>query len=148
MSAPKAKLEVHEHCYITGPNANWSGDRGRLVHSHEGGDKPHVHEDAVHRTGPGSYTIDKDEWRRRTGMVGGGRKKFTAAPTGPQLPLVAIDPPAIRVVVVGDGGAAAARGATGPGLAVIDRMQLAVKAEVVSFEHAPGPRRAARRGAR
>ena len=127
--------EVHEHCFISGPNAN----RGmRLVHSHEGGDKPHEHADSVHRAGPGSYTIDKDAWFARTGLRGGGRKKFTPKPTGQQLPLVVVEAPKMRIVIVGDGGAAAARGCTGAGLDPVNRMQLAMKAEVVSFEHIPG----------
>lgn len=81
-------LEVHEHCFIHGPRACWAGtDRARVVHSHEGGDVPHQHPD----TGPASYTIDKDEWYRATGLTGGGRKKFTAKPSGDQFPLVALE---------------------------------------------------------
>jgi hypothetical protein len=133
----KSKLEVHEHCYITGPNARWAGDRSKLVHSHEGGNKPNEHADETQRTGPGCYTIDKDEWFARTGMRGGGRKKFTNQPSGVQLPIVEIDPPQIRIFIHGDGGAEAARGCTGPGLALVDRMELAVKAKVVSVEHIP-----------
>lgn len=129
-----ARLEVHEHCFITGPNANRGG---HLVHSHEGGDRPHVHEDSTHRTGPGSYTIDKDEWRRRTGLTGGGRKKYTAKASGQQLPVVPVEPPQIRVFIVGDGGAAAARGCSGPGEGPIARMQLAMKAEVASVTVLP-----------
>lgn len=129
-------LEVHEHCIITGPNANkeWLN---KFSHSHEGGDKPHVHDDGTHRTGPGAYTIDKDEWAARTGLKGGGRKKFTAKPTGTQMPLVSVEAPQIRIIIHGDGGAAAGRGASGPGLAVVDRMQLAMKSRVVSVEHIP-----------
>lgn len=124
-------LEVHEHCYITGPNSNRT-DRYHLVHAHEGGDRPHEHADETQRTGPGSYTIDKDEWMMRTGLVGGGRKEFVSKPTGPQLPIVEIEPPRIDIVIVGDGGAAAARGAAGPGLSVVDRMELGMKARVAS----------------
>lgn len=79
-------LEMHEHSQISGPGHNISRN-GRLPHinhSHQGGDKPHQHE----HHGPASYTIDKDEWFAATGLRGGGRKVFTAAPTGPQLPIV------------------------------------------------------------
>lgn len=131
----KARLEVHEHWYITGPNAN----RGiHLVHAHEGGDQPHEHADETQRTGPGAYTIDKDEWMLRTGLRGGGRKKFVAKPLGTQLPIVVIEPPRIDIVIVGDGGAAAAGGATGPGLSAVDRMQLVFKARVASVTVDPG----------
>ena len=136
-----SKLEVHEHCFIAGPNARMTS-RYKFSHSHAGGDRPHKHADATHRTGPGSYTIDRDEWFRRTGLRGGGRKKFTKRPTGQQLPVVFVDPPKIKIVIVGDGGASVARGCTGPGLDPIHRMQLAVKAEVASVEHVPGSRRA------
>lgn len=124
------KLEVHEHWYITGPNANCGR---RLVHAHEGGDQPHEHADETQRTGPGAYTIDKDAWRRATGLTGGGRKKFVGKPTGEQLPIVVIAPPRIDVVIVGDGGAVAARGAQGPGLSAITRMELGMKARVASI---------------
>jgi len=78
------RLEVHEHSWVSGPDACYAGlPRGRIVHSHEGGDRPHCHPD----TGPASYTIDRDDWLRATGMVGGGKKQFTARPLGPQLPL-------------------------------------------------------------
>lgn len=76
------KLEVHEHSFIRGPRANRLGSS--LQHSHEGGDVPHSHLD----TGPAGYTIDKDEWLRATGLSGGGRKKFTKAPTGEQFPVI------------------------------------------------------------
>src|SRR6185369_12939685 len=82
--APR-KLEVHEHCFIAGPRSRAAS---HLVHSHDGGDVPHTHPD----TGPASYTIDKDEWARATGLRGGGRKKFTTTPTGEQLPFVARTP--------------------------------------------------------
>lgn len=126
-----AKLEVHEHSYIAGPR------RGGFSHSHEGGDKPHEHVEGAVETGPGCYTIDKDEWYARTGMRGGGRKKFTVKPTGVQIPLIAREPSKIRVFIVGDGGASVAGGGSGPGLAVVDRMVLAFGAEVESFEHVP-----------
>lgn len=81
---PETKLEVHEHSIISGPRAC----RGeRVIHSHAGGDAPHQHPD----TGPASYIIDKDDWLRETGLSGGGRKSFTAAPTGEQLPTVELE---------------------------------------------------------
>lgn len=133
-----AKLEVHEHYIISGPNAHktWLN---KFSHSHEGGDKPHEHDDGVHRTGPGAYTIDKDDWFLRTGLRGGGRKKFTKKAAGQQMPLVHIEPPRIDIVIVGDGGVAAARGASGPGLDPVHRMQLAMKAKVASVTHFPDP---------
>ena len=80
------KLEVHEHHFVTGPRVGGHYERsgwhtGKFSHSHEGGDRSHEHPD----TGPASYTIDKDEWLARTGLKGGGRKKFTAKPTGEQF---------------------------------------------------------------
>ena len=89
-----AKLEVHEHSYISGPHACWSGYK--LVHSHEGGDKPHVHE----HTGPAARTIDKDEWFRVTGLKGGGRKKFTSKPSGPQLSMISVAPSTFEVIIL------------------------------------------------
>src|SRR5690242_4202061 len=74
-------LEVHKHSIISGPRSRWSG--AEIVHSHEGGDTRHQHPDC----GPASYVIDKDEWLAATGLKGGGRKKFTARPTGEQLPI-------------------------------------------------------------
>lgn len=79
--SPKG-LEVHEHCIISGRRANRSDSK--IVHSHEGGDTQHEHPDC----GPASYTIDKDEWFRATGLRGGGRKRFTKTPEGEQLPRV------------------------------------------------------------
>lgn len=81
------KLEVHEHVFITGPRSNGMFDRAtqktssHFSHSHEGGDVPHQHAD----TGPACYVIDKDAWLAATGLRGGGRKKFTKAPTGEQF---------------------------------------------------------------
>lgn len=113
-----SKLEVHEHSYVSGPNANKSWLR-RLVHSHEGGNKPHEHE----HSGPACYTIDKDEWLRATGLKGGGRKKFTKAPTGPQMSLNPCEPMTFEVIV--HESAIPAGGATGPGIAPIARIELA-----------------------
>ena len=115
------KFEVHEHSFVRGPRArgsNWPDSK--VAHSHFGGDVPHSHPD----TGPASYTIDKDDWARATGMVGGGRKTFTAAPSGEQLKviprtaeestfeIVVMDPPAN---FKGEGG----------GMVAAARMQLA-----------------------
>lgn len=133
-----ARLEVHEHSYVIGPNSRFAGlPRGRIAHSHEGGDGPHEHADEVHRTGPGNYTIDSKEWARATGMHGGGKKRFTPEPTGPQLPLIIVEPPQINVVIVGDGGASVAKGSTGAGDAPVVRMVLGMKAHVVSVRRAP-----------
>lgn len=117
--AKRGKLEVHEHSYITGPNARISGRK--LVHSHEGGDQPHEHE----HTGPGSYTIDKDAWFRATGLKGGGRKKFTAKPTGEQLTVRVVAAPTFEVIVL---DSAITTG--GPGIAPIARLEQACGARV------------------
>lgn len=83
----KGRLEVHSHTFVSGPRANGpfvaatQRTTSTFDHSHEGGDVPHTHPD----TGPACYVIDKDEWAR-LGYVGGGRKKFTAQPTGEQMP--------------------------------------------------------------
>lgn len=73
-------LEVHEHCFVSGPRAHAAGNY-KFSHSHEGGDVPHKHPG----TGPASYTIDRDDWARTTGLRGGGRKEFTTAPSGEQF---------------------------------------------------------------
>lgn len=92
---PKGTLEVHRHSYVSGPRGHGGCyDKGGVwltsdfEHSHVGGDRQHEHP----HTGPAAYTIDTDDWYRSTGLVGGGRKVFTATPTGEQLPLVARDP--------------------------------------------------------
>lgn len=85
----KKGLEVHEHVFIGGRRHD------HIFHSHEDGNVPHSHPD----TGPGCYTIDKDEWARKTGLRGGGRKKFTAKPKGEQLPFVRTDPASLTVEV-------------------------------------------------
>ena len=95
MIAKAGRFEVHEHSYVSGPNAGrfvipagkTTGAYVKLVHSHEGGDEPHQHPN----TGPATYTIDKDAWFRSTGLRGGGRKKFTSKPTGEQLPIVELE---------------------------------------------------------
>jgi hypothetical protein len=115
-------LEVHEHTYVSGPRANggkyiggkWQ--KSTFSHSHEGGNIRHQHV----ATGPATYTIDKDAWFRSTGLRGGGRKKFTAKPTGEQLPIrelaewqqsfvVVIGPPTPRSMGEGPGVALPAR---------------------------------------
>lgn len=91
------RLEVHEHAFITSPRSKasyrfdpatrettWQG-RTDVVHSHPDGNAGHEHPD----TGPSTYTIDRDEWYAATGLRGGGRKTFTARPSGEQLPFVA-----------------------------------------------------------
>ena len=95
MAAAVAKkcFEIHEHCFVRGPRSRGGYDRkgnwqtGKFSHSHEGGDVPHQHPD----TGPAAYTIDKDEWSRKTGLRGGGRKKFTVKPTGEQMPIIELE---------------------------------------------------------
>jgi len=83
--APRARLEVHTHCFVSGPRAR--GPEYAFSHAHHDGDTPHKHA----KTGPASYTIDKDEWAATTGLRGGGRKSFVPQPRGPQLPLVALE---------------------------------------------------------
>ena len=124
--------EVHEHSYVSGPNANVCGRK--LVHSHEGGNEPHQHE----HVGPASFTIDKDEWFRATGLRGGGRKKFTRAPSGEQLAMVPLADSQLRydIIIVGDGGASAATG-TGPGIAPVARLKLACGATPRSVRRLP-----------
>lgn len=143
MSAAK-KLEVHEHWIIAGPNANKSW-LNKFEHSHEGGDVPHKHDDGIHETGPAARTIDKDEWFAATGLRGGGRKKFTAKPTGPQMPLVRTEPCKIEVIIVGDGGASVAGDCSGAGDLPIVRMKKAFGAVVTSVTHVAPPRRRAAR---
>lgn len=128
----KTKFEVHEHAFVSGPRRG-----GKLVHSHEGGNfTPHEHPN----TGPGCYTIDKHEWAQKTGLRGGGTKKFTAKPSGEQLPTIP-RAPAIFDVFVMDSALHASRvdgklhgehecdgkegcGAISAGTATAERMQL------------------------
>lgn len=92
-------LEVHEHCFVSGQRARQTWNY-KFSHSHEGGNVPHQHPD----TGPAAYTIDKDEWARTTGLVGGGRKRYTTRPTGEQLPRVELEESqrTFDVFIVGD----------------------------------------------
>lgn len=117
-------LEVHEHSFIRGQRANRRGCT--FAHSHEGGDVSHAHPD----TGPSSYTIDKDEWAARTGMRGGGRKKFTAEPTGEQfdatIPRTA-EQQTFEVIVCDPPKGRQFEGVQGGGLAAAARMALTFK---------------------
>lgn len=130
MKPTGGKLEVHAHCFIRGPRSCYGGsDYGRVVHSHPGGDQQHGHP----LTGPASYTIDKDDWLRATGMSGGGRKKFTAKPTGEQMMLVAIDPKSLEFEIVLMDPPPDFKG-EGAGFSPVARMQLASHCKVVSIK--------------
>lgn len=115
------KLEVHEHSYVAGG--------GNFSHSHEGGNAPHQHPG----TGPACFTIDKDRWQQLTGYNGGGRKKFTAKPTGMQMPIVELEDWQRTFDVIVDESScrrfvAEAKGrgheVTGPGGTTVHRMAL------------------------
>lgn len=69
----KVRLEVHEHSRIAGTGLP------RIKHSHAG---PVGIEHAGY--GPASLTVDRSEWLHATGLRGGGTKRFTVRPTGPQ----------------------------------------------------------------
>lgn len=134
-----APLEVHEHRFTRGPRSSWAGtERGGIAHSHPGGDIPHQHAD----TGPASYTIDKDEWFRETGLRGGGRKKFTKSATGEQFPIVELEgwqkTFEIHVLPMPAHWDAASQG---PGTALPMRMILAHKMTVSSVTDGSGPSR-------
>lgn len=118
------RLEVHRHTYISGPNAGHPSRRD-VFHSHEGGDNPHQHLD----TGPATYTIDKDDWFRTTGLRGGARKKFTAKPTGPQLQRVELEAwqRSFRIIV---GPPPKGHHGEGGGLAMAVRMVRQFKMEI------------------
>lgn len=111
-------FEVHEHWDLRVCG-------GRLRHSHDGGNARHQHAGY----GPASYTIDKDDWFRTTGLSGGGRKKFTKRPSGRQELIVALEPwqGTFEIQIVGDGGVEAAREGEGPGVALPVRLILANK---------------------
>ena len=122
-------LEVHEHLYISGPYANGGAygpdgkwHTGKFSHSHEGGDQPHRHAE----TGPSGYQIDKAEWFRETGLRGGGRKKFTAKPTGIQLPAIplTLEERTFQVII---GKPTPEQFGTGPGEALPMRLILGLK---------------------
>lgn len=79
-------LELHTHSFTSGPRSRGSYANGfvtKFSHSHADGHRAHCHAD----TGPSSYTIDKDDWFRSTGLRGGGRKTFTVNPKGEQFPI-------------------------------------------------------------
>lgn len=104
MGTTKKRLEIHEHCIISGLRSHrtgsWPDGMGsKFSHSHEGGDKPHTHPD----TGPASYVIDRDEWARATGLSGGGRKKFTARPTGEQYAVLPQEPAVFDIFILDSG---------------------------------------------
>lgn len=82
-----SNLEVHEHSYISGPNAHWTPCR-RIEHSHADGSTGHKHADL----GPATFTIAAAEWAARTDMKGGGKKAYTRKPSGPQLEWVDLEP--------------------------------------------------------
>lgn len=145
MKRAKAKgFEVHEHSYVSGRRANGGcyGKDGKwqtssFSHSHPGGDIRHQHVD----TGPATYTIDKDEWYRATGLKGGGRKKYTAKPVGEQLPIEPLEDwqKSFEVIVVGP---PTPELGTGPGLAPAVRMALTFKMTPVFRDERPKKRRA------
>lgn len=116
VSRPGA-LEVHRHTFVSGPRADRMD--ATFSHSHEGGSRTHRHPE----TGPATYTIDQDEWFRETGWRGGGRKAFTAQPTGRQLPW--IEPTAqektFEVIVAGP---PTPELGNGPGIALPMRLML------------------------
>lgn len=122
-----AALEVHSHCIISGPRANIIG-RNEIMHSHEGGERSHEHPDC----GPSSYTIDKDDWLNVTGMIGGGRKKFTHNPTGEQLEFIPRTPEQNQFEVIFCDPPPAFEG-EGAGISPIARMLLGCKMNVVRY---------------
>jgi len=114
MKTKQAKtLEVHNHAFISGPRSRFSG--ASVTHSHEGGSIPHKHSN----TGPGSYVIDKDQWFQATGLRGGGRKKYTAKPSGEQMPRVELEEwqKSFKVIIYDRGDMPASAG-EGPGAAL------------------------------
>lgn len=121
MSAAKT-LEVHEHCFVRGPRATASYSNGfvtKFSHSHADGNRAHGHPD----TGPAAFTIDKDDWYRRTGLRGGGRKTFTVKPTGEQFPIEELTE-AEKTFTVIVGNPTPREWGTGPGIALPLRMVL------------------------
>jgi hypothetical protein len=92
-------FEAHTHCFVSGPRSRFCS--AEIEHSHENGSIPHEHPD----TGPGSYTIDSDEWFQMTGyeLPVRRKKKFTKKPIGEQLPFVASTPEQQAFqIIVGD----------------------------------------------
>jgi hypothetical protein len=109
-------LEVHEHWII---KSNISPSP-RLIHSHFGGDAYHEHPGY----GPGSYTIDKNEWLKKTGMAGERKKRFTAKPSGPQVPLIEVEPTPFVVVM---GPPSPPAWGSGPGISLPERISQSFK---------------------
>jgi hypothetical protein len=136
----KGRLEVHSHSFVSGPRSGGHYERdgkwhtGTFEHSHEGGNDAHTHADC----GPAHYTIDKDEWARTTGLRGGGRKKFTAQPTGEQFPIEELEDwqKSFDVIIVGD---PTPEYGTGPGIALPERIAQSFKS---SYRVIDGRRRA------
>lgn len=116
MKTPR-RYELHEHWYPSGPCGK------RLIHSHPAGDLPHQHAG----TGPASYTIDKDEWRKATGLRGGGRKKFTISPQGEQLPVTALEEWQKAFVIIIVGEPVPPHASIGPGIGPVARLVLGNK---------------------
>ena len=140
---PDKPFEIHSHSFVRGTRSRagyhqnvWRGIN--VSHSHEGGDRPHTHQD----TGPASYTIDKDVWLRTTGMQGGGRKKFTAQPWGEQLGIAQPYDGSFQVIL---GKPTTPELGTGPGVSLPMRMALTFKApftvEIAQRAATPGRRK-------
>ncbi len=124
-------LEVHRHTFVSGPRSHGmfiqttQETTSTFHHSHVDGHRGHRHPD----TGPACFDIDKDEWFRTTGLKGGGRKTFTAKPSGEQFALVALteQESTFKLIVgtptpsVGQPGYLG----EGPGIALPARMMLA-----------------------
>lgn len=88
------RFEVHEHAFLR--------RQGHVVHSHDGGDRPHQHRD----TGPADYS---------------GARKLTRTPTGEQFPSVELEPWQTQFEVIFYDPPAEHRG-HGPGELPIARM--------------------------
>lgn len=133
---PAKAFEVHEHCIISGPRANRSQ---KIVHSHDGGSEPHQHD----HTGPASYTIDKCDWLKATGLRGGGRKPFTTAPEGEQLATVELEDWQ-KTFEVHIGAPPPGFEGTGGGVVTASRMILGSRLTVSGVIPFPGPKKAVR----
>jgi hypothetical protein len=109
----KMKLEVHTHHFVSGPRARFVSSS--ITHSHPDGSIAHQHPN----TGPASYVIDKDEWFKATGLRGGGRKKYTAKPSGEQMLWVELEEwqKSFKIIIC-DRGEVPASAGEGPGVAL------------------------------